>query len=467
MASGGNAIEDDEEEAVHSSENWVLEEDEHAEELDYDSISGDVTDKLSSGTAGPEDIEAFFTAAFQQAAKRDVPDYIDTEDEEEEDVGAPVQAEIPDWLQESMAAAPPEPEEEPVAEMPTKTTTAEMMAAELFPEDEDAIEPAEIPAWLQGGMGEDSGDISADIFAAEVLEEADERDEGINISKIDTSDSWVQAFSGEDSPELEDWYEKASAQIDGGEIPTEPAPVSDLQAADLPVESNLPEGTPQGVPAWIGAQTVGSAGDSMEMAGVGDDMDWLGTDETESIEDDMPDWLKETVDDSVTADEDMPGWLQGEGADIEPDEIPDWLRETMDEDEEVEAMAFLSDDMPDDAAVAAVFSTPATPPPPPVPVQQSPAPVPVPVADIDVGATLQSAQEKINAGDIDGGLLDYEQVVRANAALSQVEAAVQKLADNEKTKKHPTVYRVLGDVLMRQGKLQQALDTYRRALNLL
>jgi hypothetical protein len=35
----------------------------------------------------------------------------------------------------------------------------------------------------------------------------------------------------------------------------------------------------------------------------------------------------------------------------------------------------------------------------------------------------------------------------------------------EKFKTTPAVYRVLGDGLMRQGKLQLALDTYRKALN--
>jgi hypothetical protein len=34
-------------------------------------------------------------------------------------------------------------------------------------------------------------------------------------------------------------------------------------------------------------------------------------------------------------------------------------------------------------------------------------------------------------------------------------------------KTNPAVLRVYGDVLLRRGKLQQALDTYRSALNLL
>jgi hypothetical protein len=100
------------------------------------------------------------------------------------------------------------------------------------------------------------------------------------------------------------------------------------------------------------------------------------------------------------------------------------------------------------------------------PVQKSPAPVPR-VAAVDVSATLQSAQQKASAGDIDGAMLDYEAVVRANQALEQVEKAVDKLATSDSYKRNPAVFRVLGDVRMRQGKLQEALDTYRRALNML
>jgi hypothetical protein len=469
LASGvsGGAADEDEREAQ-----WILQEDEDAEELDYNSISGDLSSKLSSGTAAPEDIEAFFTAAFQQAAKRsDVPDYLDTEDEDEEIFTAPVQAEIPDWLQESMASSAVDDDEEIELATPAKTSTAEMMIQDLGLD--EALEEAEIPDWLQSSMGEDSGDISVDIFAEEILEELDESEKA--ISPTDTSDTWVQAFSEEESGDLDDWYESAVAQLGGQTAPASP-PMGHLQSADLPIERNLPEGTPQGIPDWLGTQrSIDPMSDSIEMASVaGGDMDWLGTDDTEAIDSDMPDWLKETVDDSITSEEDMPSWLQGQSVDVEPDEIPDWLRETMDEEEDVAAMDFLSEDEEDEAG-ASIFMeqaapTPAavtTPPAMPVPVKQSPAPVSVPVANIDVTATMKSGQEKIASGDIDGGLLDYEQVVRANAALAQIEALVQKLADNEKTKKHPAVHRVLGDVLMRQGKLQQALDTYRKALNLL
>jgi tetratricopeptide (TPR) repeat protein len=80
---------------------------------------------------------------------------------------------------------------------------------------------------------------------------------------------------------------------------------------------------------------------------------------------------------------------------------------------------------------------------------------------------LQSAQQRVAAGDIEGGLVDYEAVVRANQALDNVEKDLDKLASSDAYKRNPSVHRVLGDVRMRQGKLQEALETYRRALNML
>jgi DNA-binding SARP family transcriptional activator len=54
-------------------------------------------------------------------------------------------------------------------------------------------------------------------------------------------------------------------------------------------------------------------------------------------------------------------------------------------------------------------------------------------------------------------------VIRANQALNDVVSDLAQLAEHHKNR--PAVYRVLGDGLMRQGNLQAALDTYRKALN--
>ena len=79
---------------------------------------------------------------------------------------------------------------------------------------------------------------------------------------------------------------------------------------------------------------------------------------------------------------------------------------------------------------------------------------------------LGQARAKIQAGDVDNGLVGYEAIIRANTALDSVISDLQALI-KDKHKNNASVYRVLGDGLMRQGQLQQALDIYRKALNLL
>ncbi|HLV36687.1 MAG TPA: hypothetical protein VKY59_16305, partial [Spirillospora sp.] len=115
-----------------------------------------------------------------------------------------------------------------------------------------------------------------------------------------------------------------------------------------------------------------------------------------------------------------------------------------------------------------VASQPAAPPETPAePATASPAvvpaPAPIPAPAGDIPAALESARSKADSGDLEGSLREYESIIRANAALDQVSDDLTRLA--ERHQDNPAVYRVLGDSLMRQGKLQAALDTYRKALN--
>jgi hypothetical protein len=86
----------------------------------------------------------------------------------------------------------------------------------------------------------------------------------------------------------------------------------------------------------------------------------------------------------------------------------------------------------------------------------------VPVA-VDVVEALKTAREKYAGGDLEGSLREYESVIRANQSLEAVVTDMTTMAEHHKD--NPAVYRVLGDSLMRVGKLQAALDTYRKALN--
>jgi predicted negative regulator of RcsB-dependent stress response len=81
-----------------------------------------------------------------------------------------------------------------------------------------------------------------------------------------------------------------------------------------------------------------------------------------------------------------------------------------------------------------------------------------------VSGSLIEARNRYQGGDVGGSVAIYEMLVRASQSLADV---ANDLATMARDKKDPVVYRVLGDSLMRQGRLQEALNTYRDALNLL
>lgn len=281
---------------------------------------------------------------------------------------------------------------------------------------EEIVEPPpvlDLPDWLRDDFADEQVPELEDIFAAE------EPAPAAAAEFIDASDPWVEAFEQEaqmpdvDSGELPEWYTRnlrdparlaAVERLARGEPPQE-------AAAALPPETHLPPGEPEAVPEWAEASAPTEA---------------------------LPDWLRE----ETAADEDMPDWLREAEAAVSPADIPDWLRDTV--------------ETPEPPPAPARPPAPAAPPPAPAPVHQ-------PAAALDVSALLASARASASAGDLNAGLAGYEQIIRANTALDAVVDDLTRLAEQHAN--NPAVYRVLGDGLMRQGRLQAALDTYRKALN--
>jgi hypothetical protein len=465
----------------------------------------EVMRKLNAGAeVSPEAMENFFEAMFERAAQ---------EPDEPEAFAAdeipPIQAEIPDWLQESFASVANEPElnDVPVAQMledlglsdapaealplvddplsaptsldwmqelPTTDISDEQMLDEIgfeFTEsvDEEGAEAIAIPDWLLDAepMAEDMSDIFADAntIPPDLVAPPPQ-------FVVDANDPWVQALTqeAEGESQLRQWYEQSVARLDAPTPATtvaQMAPVGaaeslgGLQRAELPDDDSLTPGEPVEVPAWLlgmeAPAPVPAAPAPAPTPAVLDTDTYEGIDWLESapVDNDIPDWLIAQVDDTAAPADDLPDWLAG--ADISSEDIPDWLRETVEDEAE--------NTLPAPAPAAVV---PAAPPPALVPAPaapRSPAPVPT-AARIDVAATLQSARSRA-ATDVDASLRDYEAVVRANAALPEVVQDLNKLANDKTHKANPAVHRVLGDALMRQGNLKDALATYRKALNLL
>lgn len=84
-----------------------------------------------------------------------------------------------------------------------------------------------------------------------------------------------------------------------------------------------------------------------------------------------------------------------------------------------------------------------------------------------LAAAINSARGKVEADELGEALADYETLLRTNAGLEWVVSDLRGLIQREKFRQNPSVHRVLGDALMRQGHLNAALDIYKRALTLL
>ncbi|MBI1257050.1 MAG: hypothetical protein GC204_06235 [Chloroflexi bacterium] len=394
-----------------------------------------IEDAIQQGTVTREQMQFFLEQQADQLA--DAPEEYYEEVEED---GPLAPAELPDWLSELKPPAP-----QAAAEV-TQPIDA------LF----EAPPVAEMPDWLrQDLLGESA--TSPDIESIFQPEEDSQIIEPVSAAtaqptaetyeiEVDTSDPWVEAFDEEyaqggmaDIDAVPAWYEQNlndPARIAAVEGQTaEPEAANALEEAALPEENALSAGQPEAVPSWV--------------AGF------------EPVEE------QETT--SANVFEEMPDWLREVEASVAPEDVPDWLVETIGEPEE-ESIFF---EPVQEVVVEPPKPAPVVPPPPrPTPVAAAPAPKPAPapapaaaraVATGEAAAVIERARDKEQSGDLEGALAEYEAMIRGNSSLDAVVEELTLLVKSYKTT--PAVYRVLGDGLMRQGKLQAALNTYREALN--
>ncbi len=394
----------------------------------------------------PEQMEAWMKRQLIAGAQRPDP-------EPEYDPEAPaVPAEIPDWLIDQ------------VGQQAEASPTAEASQPPLIEEITEPPAVADMPDWLREKAPLEN-DLELENIFAETEDETPPAPETVpapepvaaiplvsftpvDEPELDVSDPWVEAFDAEhemDNEAIPDWYERNINDQSRKDAVERLAQTGQLEDPDLPEETELPAGEPDAVPDWLGS---------------------VLEDEDAIVEPgEIPDWLSQEViieqptvtalQGEVTFDDEMPDWLRE--ADVEASEVPNWLTETLDE-----AAAVVAEAPPAPAPkpAAAPVIPPAAPAPRPA---VSPAPVPAQASDIDVAAVLASARQKIGANDVSGGLVEYEHLIRANVELDAVVADLSKAITQHKN--NAALYRVLGDGLMRQGQLQAALDTYRKALN--
>lgn len=186
--------------------------------------------------------------------------------------------------------------------------------------------------------------------------------------------------------------------------------------------------------------------------------------EAEPVE--MPDWLLETEDESP-ADTPLPAWLTDMApvSGSPPETLPDWLDDFEDE---VREQATMMDDSPQEPAaedlapIEAVDSAPSRAPEIPDSelfatyrhrLEEEPG---------DHASRLALARTLRTHGEVAPSLDHYETLVENSQLLEDVSNDLAALVEEQP--RQPRAQRLLGDTLMRRGRLQEALDAYRSAL---
>ncbi len=373
---------------------------------------------IANGTVTREQMQYFLDQQASQLAG--APEEAYETLEESDAVLEP--ADLPDWLSQLRPETP--------APEPTRPIDA------LF----EQPAAAEMPDWLGGdALSAPATDIESifepDEEASRPLEPAFQAD----LGEPDRNDPWVEAFDEEyeqgglgDTSAVPEWYEQNvndPARIAAFDSTLESGVT--LTEAALPEENGLPAGQPQPLPSWMSGSEAPVVEAEPEAA------------DTSGAFGEMPDWLKEVE------------------ASVSPEEVPDWLVETIGLSDQAEAVEAQEEEPPAPVYVPPPMPTPA------LPRTSAPTPVPAPLparAPLgDVAAVLERARDMEQSGDLEGALAEYESLIRSGAELETAVADLGLLVKSYKTT--PAVYRVLGDGLMRQGKLQAALNTYREALN--
>jgi tetratricopeptide (TPR) repeat protein len=418
--------------------------------------------------------------AAEPAAEADLPDWLTADDEPEIPVPAPpeaaeapaAEADVPDWL-----TADDEPLA-PVPEMPAGETPAAEPAAE-----------ADVPDWLTtDDEPEIPVPVAADVPAAEPAAEVQAADDGGEDAL-----AWLEGLAvqqGADPEELITDQLKADAPaalaaVPDEEVPAaEPGELPDWLAAEAgtPVQDEVPAEEPEPVAATPPEEEA-------------EELDWLSRAvQPESDEDKaLADFLAaETIPAAEPTPEPTPVPEPAAPPDrpVTTDQLPDWLQ-VEDEAEDKALADFLSEAQPAIPApeVAEPSPPPApepvAPPPPPEPVAPPPPPEPVappemtepppapepaapppppepePVTPPPAPVSGDMAQQL--ASDPDAALEAYEGRIAAGEGLEGVINDLSSVLEGGEV--NPRVRRLLGDALMAEGRVQEAIEAYRGALD--
>jgi tetratricopeptide (TPR) repeat protein len=203
--------------------------------------------------------------------------------------------------------------------------------------------------------------------------------------------------------------------------------------------------------------------------------------EPRAEEDSLPSWLSELEKEeeqiaTQTDGEDLPEWLRGRETAppaAEPTLASDW-KPVEAEIEQSEPMPLPSEpfDMPLEEPAAVSEPEPAA-----EPVMEAPAPAPEPIHETAarqetgglniplVDPVLEAARSELSGNNVNAALESYDRLIRKTRYLDEVIYDLR-----EATYRYPVdvnIWQSLGDAYMRANRLQDALDAYTKAEELL
>ena len=373
----------------------------------------------------------------------------------------------PEWMQAVEPAAQQPEESEPVLEQPAATVE-------------------ETPAWLR--------DLKPEELESEPESTKDET--AMWLKALDATPEPEPALQPEATDDLPSWLSDLEEQPPAADV-TPKAETTTMWLKNLEETESAPEPTPAApaetdVPAWL----EGIEEEEKAIPAATGEFDWMNQIEEQSVastqpeakeEDDLPAWLRgvdeETHRPTTGSLRSLPGWMQDETGEvmaeptkIEPTRATDW-RPAEEQPpvppvpELVEAEPPKPEPQPEPVAEQPPVEEPPKPKPSPRktrPLELPPEAVPARSAGAATPAAdpvLGSARSELSRSNIPGALQSYEKLIKKGRFLEEVIYDLR-----EALYRYPvevSIWQSLGDAYMRANRLQDALDAYTKAEELL
>ncbi|MFQ5610605.1 MAG: hypothetical protein ACE5H9_00565 [Anaerolineae bacterium] len=402
-------------------------------------------------------------ATFEAEAAAEAPDWLKELDEEETappppaaPAPAPPPAEVaaeaedvPEWLKEVQT-------ETLADEQETAPVEEESLPHWLATEEPDATEAEHAPSWLREIQGGET--TVEDVDAADLADIPDWLQGAVEEELAPAQPA--QATSEAEPPEKPAW-------MDGVLAEEEPLP-QDMPAEDM---AALSETAPEvegpddsGLPDWLLRLREEPEAEEAPAPPAPEPVAEAEVEEAEVVEEEPPDWLRRLRESEglepeaeVAAPEPAP---EAEG--------PDWLDDLVREEEALTHLP-VSEKAPEPAPPPAI--EPASKPVSVGEVVEQPAAQAARELSAAIDATakkdtpearLAIARAEFKADDLKEALGKYKSLINSSALLDEVIADLQAGVDAQPD--NFLIQQTLGDALMKDGRLQEALDAYRAAL---